>query len=147
MAKMLRKVEKMLDKFGLKWDTDKEAGVISMGFHNPNGYDPHVLIHVRDSDLIFISPFPEEVPEDRRSAVSDYIHDMNRDFAYGSLDFDKDEGMVWFRMSEYFGTGDITEEELEFGIKLCLKTFGDVAPELMERCRDIETIGPGVMYG
>lgn len=147
MAKMLKKVEKMLDKFGLRWDTDKQAGVISMGFHNPNGYDPYVTIHVRESDLIFITPFAEEVPEERRSAVSDYIHDKNSNLAYGSLDFDQDEGRVWFRMSEYFGTRDITEEELQFGIMLCLRTFNDVVPELLERCTSTVPRELEVMYG
>lgn len=134
MKKPLKKVSSLLDEIGLRYQVDREEGVISMGFNNPDGDDGHVIIIVRESDLIYISPYEHQVPDGSRGSVSDYVHRRNAAFAMGSLDYDQDDGRVWFRMTEFFGTGDITREQVKFGVDLCLKTMMDVAPELRSRC-------------
>ena len=146
MKKPLKKVSNLLDDIGLRYQVDKEEGVISMGFNNPDGDDQRIIIIVRESDLIYISPYQHQVPDVSRGSVSDYVHERNAAFAMGSLDYDQEEGRVWFRMTEFFGTGEITREEVKFGVDLCLKTMMDIAPELRSRCDSPSGGPPERMY-
>lgn len=142
----MERVTNLLDDLDLKYSIDEDNNIIRMNFSNEESEILEVQIIVRRSDLIFVSPYNHIIPDRSRGVVSDFVHSKNSLFAIGSLDYDKDEGTMWFRVTEFFGTRTVTREEVAFGIEICLETIGEVIPEIHRICGNMTPIPTDRMF-
>lgn len=92
---------------------DTEAGTaFQTAFKGNNGeWDCATIVREDAGQLLFYSLYPNTVPEERRSAVAEFVVRANDDLILGNFEVDMDEGSVRFKTSL-----DVSEDRLSVGL-------------------------------
>lgn len=77
---------------------ESDDGVLETAFEgNTSAWPCRIYVFEADERVVFVSAFPELVPEERRTAVGEFCNRANFGLAVGNFEVDHDGGEVRFR--------------------------------------------------
>ena len=97
--------------------------VISLTVHGDDLPQPTLIRVIDDRDIVqIISPIPGRIPEDKRVDAAIAITVANQDMINGSFDLDMSDGEIHFRVAQYYGDMELTEDFMKYLLGLAFFT-------------------------
>lgn len=126
---VLRSIERELCRMGLEFKTDHVRGVISMVFRRVNE-NCLLTIKLEEGNIVFLTMGEGRIPEHMRPMISELVHCRNRGFRAGNLDYDGNEGILWFRMTEHLGNGHVVPDNIRYNVITSLREMDSVLTQI-----------------
>jgi len=114
MNKAMQAVANYFKKNDWNFELDEEHGVLQTGMQGENAKFKCYAI-VEDSILQFLTVFPSNVSEKKRSEIAEFITRACYNLKVGRLEMDYNDGEVRFHTSSLFA-GEVPAEEVIHGV-------------------------------
>ncbi len=124
MENVIEKLAEFLEGRGWKCSVEQDKPMIQTGANGKNGRWPCIAIGGSENrDLVFLSLFPVNVPQEKRAVVAELLTRINYQLSHGCYELDFEDGELRFRTSIPAVSGEVQGELLEYLVFANLCTF------------------------
>ncbi|MCI8650164.1 MAG: YbjN domain-containing protein [Anaerotruncus sp.] len=115
MGALYDAIKNYLDEQEWRYNYDEEDRYFSMGMNLKEVDSCRVYIQMRGSDDAFTiySVLPVKAPEDKRSAVAEFITRANYGLIHGNFEMDYEDGEIRYKVTTACGDIDLGEEPMD----------------------------------
>ena len=126
MKKIYETIIQAMDELELNYQRNDEEGIVDAYLRGENAAFQVRLAAMEDQEVLYcFAVFPINVPEDKRTAMSELINAINFDNLIGMLTFDPKDGQLFCRMSCSVDGGAINTTIVKVALGTVFRTLND----------------------
>ena len=126
MKKIYETIIQAMDELELHYQRDDEDGIIDAFLQGENAAFRVRLAAMEEQEVLYcFAIFPINIPEDKRTAMSELINAINYDNLIGMLTFDPADGQLFCRMPCSVDEGAINTTIVKVALNTVFRTLND----------------------
>lgn len=112
-----------LDQMHLKYEKNEAEWAIEADFSTDDlPVELHLHLVDKNQIVIFMSPLPFTVSEDKRVDLAIALHAVNFGLLDGSFDYDIEDGKIAFRLTSSYREVDLSDDVFNYMLHIALVT-------------------------